>query len=369
MSRTTTAPRTPVIVLSVFALVLTVTVPAIAQPTSDDVRDDLAQVEDRYAEIDRQRGQLQNAYNDALERRDDAEALLTELETELDELTSRAEALRESVEDHLRLLHKLGPGVELATLVSAGPNEAELRSTTLRQILDRQSHDLETLVATDAAIAAAQARQEEVLAIAEEQTQELERRNEELEELFAETADEVAELEAQLASVIEREEEAAARRAEARRAEARRAAAQQQQRSTTRGTTTTNAGSNTPAPSTRASVDVAVQTALAQLGKPYRWGGNGPGSFDCSGLVVYSFRAAGITSLPRSSSAQYGATTRISRSELRAGDLVFYHSPISHVAIYIGDGKVVEAPNSGNNVRIRTDGITRSGIVGFGRVR
>ncbi|MEX2550932.1 MAG: NlpC/P60 family protein [Nitriliruptoraceae bacterium] len=114
---------------------------------------------------------------------------------------------------------------------------------------------------------------------------------------------------------------------------------------------------------------VAVDVAVAQLGKPYQWGGNGPGSFDCSGLVIYSFRAAGITSLPRSSSAQYGATTRISRSELRPGDLVFYHSPISHVAIYIGDGKVVEAPNSGNNVRIRNDGITRSGVVGFGRVR
>jgi len=363
VSRTARSPRTPVTAVTVCALVLTLTVPAIAQPTSDDVRDDLAQVEDRYAEIDRQRGQLQNAYNDALEQRDDAEALLTELETELDELTARAEALRESVEHHLRLLHKLGPGVELAALVSAGPNEAELRSTTLRQVLDRQSYDLETLVATDAAIAAARARQEEVVAIAEEKTRELEERNAELETLFAETADEVAELEVQLASVIEREEEAAARRAEARRAAA------QQQRSSTRRTTTADAGRRAPAPSTRASVDVAVQTALAQLGKPYRWGGNGPGSFDCSGLVVYSFRAAGITSLPRSSSAQYGATTRISRSELRPGDLVFYHSPISHVAIYIGDGKVVEAPNSGNNVRIRNDGITRSGVVGFGRVR
>ncbi len=355
--------------LTACALLLTLTVPAIAQPTSDDVRDDLAQVEDRYAEIDRQRGQLQNAYNDALEQRDDAEALLTELATELGELTARAEALRGSVEHHLRLLHKLGPSVELATLVSAGPNEAELRSTTLRQVLERQSHDLETLVATDAAIAAAQDRQAEVLAIAVAKTRELEERNEELEALFAETADEVAELEVQLASVIEREEEAAARRAAARRAEARRAAAAQEQQSTTRSSRSSDAGRSTPAPSTRASVDVAVQTALAQLGKPYQWGGNGPGSFDCSGLVIYSFRAAGITSLPRSSSAQYGATTRISRSELRPGDLVFYHSPISHVAIYIGDGKVVEAPNSGNNVRIRTDGITRSGVVGFGRVR
>jgi cell wall-associated NlpC family hydrolase len=112
----------------------------------------------------------------------------------------------------------------------------------------------------------------------------------------------------------------------------------------------------------------AVEVALAQLGKPYRWGGSGPHSFDCSGLTSFAWAAAGVT-LPRSSRMQYGATARISRSELKPGDLVFYHSPISHVAMYIGDGKVVEAPNSGNNVRIRNDGLTRRGVVGFGRVR
>jgi len=110
----------------------------------------------------------------------------------------------------------------------------------------------------------------------------------------------------------------------------------------------------------------AVDVALAQIGKPYRWGGSGPDSFDCSGLTSYAWAAAGV-SLPRTSGSQYGATTRISRSELRPGDLVFYHSPISHVAIYIGDGRVVEAPNSGNNVRIRNDGLTRRGVVGYGR--
>ncbi len=115
-----------------------------------------------------------------------------------------------------------------------------------------------------------------------------------------------------------------------------------------------------------APADEAVEVALAQLGKPYQWGGSGPNSFDCSGLTSYAWAAAGV-SLPRTSSAQYSATTRISRSELRPGDLVFYHSPISHVAMYIGDGKVVEAPNSGNNVRIREDGLTRRGVVGYGR--
>jgi len=112
----------------------------------------------------------------------------------------------------------------------------------------------------------------------------------------------------------------------------------------------------------------AVEVALAQLGKPYRWGAGGPHRFDCSGLTSYAWAAAGVT-LPRSSRMQYAGTTRISRSELEPGDLVFYHSPISHVAMYIGDGKVVESPNSGNNVRIRHDGLTRRGVVGFGRVK
>ena len=110
----------------------------------------------------------------------------------------------------------------------------------------------------------------------------------------------------------------------------------------------------------------AVEVALAQIDKPYRWGGSGPGSFDCSGLTSFAWAAADVN-LPRSSRMQYNATTRISRSQLQPGDLVFYHSPVSHVAMYIGDGRVVEAPNSGNNVRIRNDGLTRSGVVGYGR--
>jgi uncharacterized protein YycO len=112
----------------------------------------------------------------------------------------------------------------------------------------------------------------------------------------------------------------------------------------------------------------AVEVAMAQVGKPYRFGSAGPGSFDCSGLTSFAWRAAGVD-ITRTSRSQYSATTRISRSELRPGDLVFYHSPISHVAMYIGDGKVVEAANSRYNVRVRNDGLTRRGIVGFGRPR
>ena len=331
---------------------------AVADPSSDEVRSDLDAAQERYDEFDQRIGQAQNAYNDAAEGLEAAEHTLAELDAELAHLSGEADQLLARVQDHVRMLHKLGPGVELSNLVASDPNDAGLRSTTLRQLLQRQSADLESLTATDAAIAAAQDRQTQAVQRAAARTSELEAQNERLEQLFADSADEVDALEELLQLTVQREEEEAAAEA-ARQAEAERQAA---------ATGSSSVAATGSAPSTRSSVDAAVQTALAQIGKPYSWGGTGPGSFDCSGLVTYAFRSAGISHLPRSSSAQYGATTRISRSDLRPGDLVFYHSPVSHVAIYIGGGRVVEAPNSGNNVRIRTDGLTRRGVVGFGRV-
>lgn len=351
----------------VLALSLVLVPGALAEPSSDELREDLADLEARYERIDRQRGEAQNAYNDALERLEQAETTLEDLRTELAGLRDDAAALRDAVTDHVRLLHKSGPGVELSTLLTTDPTQAHLRSTTLRHVLDRQRGDLEDLAATEDAIAAAEDRQAAAVEVAETTTVELEERNEELEQLFEETADDVEAYERRIAATVRREE-AEERARQAALAEQERAAAQQTRAASSQDTSAPPSQPE-PAPSTRRSVDVAVQTALAQLGKPYQWGGNGPGSFDCSGLVVYSFRAAGVTSLPRSSSAQYNATARISRADLKPGDLVFYHRPVSHVAIYIGGGRVVEAPNSGNNVRIRNDGLTRSGVVGYGRVR
>lgn len=96
---------------------------------------------------------------------------------------------------------------------------------------------------------------------------------------------------------------------------------------------------------------LAIKYAMSQMGDPYVWGAAGPGSFDCSGLTMMAMRAAGI-SLPHSSRAQSGMGTRVSINNLQPGDLVFYYSPVSHVAIYIGGGKIVHAPHSGANVEI-----------------
>jgi cell wall-associated NlpC family hydrolase len=96
---------------------------------------------------------------------------------------------------------------------------------------------------------------------------------------------------------------------------------------------------------------VAVDTAMAQRGKPYVWAASGPGSFDCSGLTSYAYGAAGI-SLPHSSLMQSRMGQPVSRAQLQPGDLVFFYSPISHVGIYIGNGQMVHAPTSGDVVKV-----------------
>ena len=95
----------------------------------------------------------------------------------------------------------------------------------------------------------------------------------------------------------------------------------------------------------------ALKYALSKVGAPYRYGAAGPKAFDCSGLVYWSFKQAGI-SLPRSSRAQSRVGKQVSRDSLRPGDLVFFYKPVSHVGIYIGDGKIVHASTRKSPVKI-----------------
>ncbi len=108
---------------------------------------------------------------------------------------------------------------------------------------------------------------------------------------------------------------------------------------------------------------VAIDFALAQLGDPYVYGGTGPNGWDCSGLVQKAWAAAGV-SLPRVVGPQMSATKRIPMSALRAGDLVAYSS-MSHIGIYLGNGRVVHAPRPGKSVEITgLGGFSVAGRVG-----
>lgn len=95
----------------------------------------------------------------------------------------------------------------------------------------------------------------------------------------------------------------------------------------------------------------AVRYALRQIGKPYEWGAEGPKTYDCSGLTSEAWGHAG-TPIPRTSEEQWARLPRIPLKELRPGDLVIYFPKATHVAMYLGKGKVVQAPRTGEEIKV-----------------
>jgi cell wall-associated NlpC family hydrolase len=118
---------------------------------------------------------------------------------------------------------------------------------------------------------------------------------------------------------------------------------------------------------TSAQAREAVKFALLQVGKPYFWGAAGPGSYDCSGLTMVSYRAAGIN-LPHSAAAQYHYGKHVTFSQLQPGDLMFFYHPIGHVTIYVGDGLMVSAPESNELVKVMPANAFGSDFVGATRL-
>lgn len=115
---------------------------------------------------------------------------------------------------------------------------------------------------------------------------------------------------------------------------------------------------STPGTTTNPVAKLAIAFAKAQTGKPYKWGATGPASYDCSGLVLAAYQAAGIT-MPRVAAGQYGAGASVPLDHAQAGDLLFYASDVAkpatiyHVAIYLGAGQLIDAPYTGAYVGTR----------------
>ncbi|REE99970.1 NlpC/P60 family protein [Thermomonospora umbrina] len=95
----------------------------------------------------------------------------------------------------------------------------------------------------------------------------------------------------------------------------------------------------------------AVRAALTRVGLPYVYGAAGPSSFDCSGLMLWAYGKVGI-SLPHYTGSQYSMGTKVSRDQLRPGDIVFFYPDLGHNGMYIGGGRMVHAPRTGKNVEV-----------------
>ncbi|MCM2394245.1 C40 family peptidase [Streptomyces albipurpureus] len=97
--------------------------------------------------------------------------------------------------------------------------------------------------------------------------------------------------------------------------------------------------------------ETAVEFARSQIGKPYEWGAEGPGSYDCSGLTSQAWAAAGQP-IPRTSQEQWRQLPKVAVESMQPGDLIIYHADASHVGMYVGDGTIVHAPRPGRNVTL-----------------
>jgi peptidoglycan DL-endopeptidase CwlO len=108
----------------------------------------------------------------------------------------------------------------------------------------------------------------------------------------------------------------------------------------------------------------AAAFACGEVGKPYVWGAAGPSAYDCSGITLVAWQQAGVF-LPHNAAAQRRSMQYVNRADLQIGDLVFYYNDLSHVAIYVSDGKIINAPQPGDVVRMMS--METAPIHSFGR--
>ncbi|MEU2394766.1 NlpC/P60 family protein [Streptomyces sp. NPDC007369] len=283
------------------------------------------------AEVDRLYEEAEAAterYNGAKEKADEAQRALNELRDETARRTDRLNAARRALGSLAAGQYRsggLGPAVQLA--MADDPQDYLDRAALLTRAGDRSA----------AGIASVRRQLDEVGALRER-----------AEGHLAELRAGQAELAAQK-SVVEGKLDTAKRLLARLTAEER--AAYEAPAGTAEAAP---AGARTPAPpapSDGSRAARAIAFAHGAIGKPYVWGATGPSGYDCSGLTQAAYRSAGL-SLPRTTYTQINAGRRVSRGELAPGDLVFFYPGVTHVGLYIGNGRMIHAPRPGSTVRV-----------------
>ncbi|MEU2428818.1 NlpC/P60 family protein [Streptomyces sp. NPDC007861] len=370
-TRTRTRPRTksPAVGFTTAALAgmtLLSTQSAQAEP-----RPSVEEVQKKVDDLYRQAGSATQQYNEAKEETAQQRREVGQI---LDDVAKRTESLNEArrtLGSYAAAQYRTGAVTPTAALLFADSPQAYFDQTHL---MDRLSDEQRGAVADfekqQAAAAKQRAKATESLETLTASQQSLRTSKEAVQNKLAEARTLLAELtaeeKARLAELERKKAEEARRKAEERaraeaeakakaEAEAERRAQEQAQQEESTGTgsgtgTGTGTGSSTGSGTYAAKAEKVLAFARAQIGKPYVWGATGPSSFDCSGLTQAAWKEAGVE-LPRTTWDQVEVGTRVATADLLPGDLVFFYDDISHVGIYIGDGKMIHAPKPGTNVR------------------
>ncbi|MBC1580480.1 peptidase P60 [Listeria seeligeri] len=327
---------------------------------------------------------------------------LKQLNQDIKDINERIKERESVLKDRARAMQKTSNSNAYLEVVLDAENLSDLvgRVSAVNQlvesdksILDDQQNDEKELKEKQTSVKKKQEEQATAIHDYEAQQNKIEAQKAEKEAIVAQLASDQASAENAKASLVS-ERDKAAKEATARATALREAtsanAGKEEKAATTSNTNATasndsnssssskktssnnNSSSNetpsTPAPS-GSGYSTMISAAQAQLGKPYSLGASGPSAFDCSGFTSYAFRAAGI-SLPRTSGGQYAAASKVSASQAKPGDLVFfnYGGGIAHVGIYVGGGQMINAQNNGVQYDNITSGYWAKYLVGYGRV-
>lgn len=362
-------------------------IPPVRADDVDDQRRKVEQIADELDALDNQLGELEEAHAAALDRIDQLAIEIQDAQVRVDAQSAELTTLQGQLADIAVDKFMSGGSSGLTPLFSSaeGFTDDLERSELARVALDQgagTSDEMQVLVEQltedKAALDAKKNEQAQLVASLEVQQQQGEALTIELQQKYAQAQTELGQ-----AIVEEQERRAAAAAAAAQARFAAAAAAQQQAAASsnarggggtatpatgggtgtgTGGATTSSGGSSdapvaapTPAPSVPApasTAGIAISAAQGQLGVPYKFAASSPGvAFDCSGLTKYAWGKAGVY-LPHQSAAQYASTPHVPKDQAQPGDLIFYYSPIGHVAMYLGGGMMVHAPATGDVVKI-----------------
>ncbi len=331
-----------------------------ADAAPNEPKPSVEEVQKKVDDLYRQAGTETQKYNQAKEA---TETQRREVGQLLDDAAQRTEKLNESrrtLGNYAAAQYRTGAVTPTAALLFADSPQQYFDQTQLMdRVTDRQRSEIADYESQRAAAAEQRTAAAKSLESLTRSQRALRTSKQEVQAKLAEARALLSKLtaeERERLAAIEREKEQEARRkavekakqeAEAEAERKRREKAREQNQG---GGTGTGTGSGTGSPDTTAKADKVLAFARAQMGKPYVWGAAGPSSYDCSGLTQAAWKTAGVQ-LPRTTWDQVKSGKRVETKDLLPGDLVFFYDDISHVGIYIGDGKMIHAPKPGTNVR------------------